>query len=154
MYELLTRSALVVRLVISRSDLLSVAATLPLNCNVIEFPAGIVGDEAAYADETLMDAARRELVEETGYEAASLHEVFTGASSAGMSDELSTFFIALGLKKISGGGGVEHEKITIHEVPLIDVECWLTQQELAGAKLDARIYSGLYLLERFRGTVK
>ena len=39
----------------------------PLNRNVIELPAGLAGDVAGQEGEELANAARRELLEETGY---------------------------------------------------------------------------------------
>ena len=35
----------------------------PVQCNVIELPAGLAGDEVEYANESLENAARRELLE-------------------------------------------------------------------------------------------
>ena len=45
---------------------------IPLGRRVIELPAGLVGDLAENKQEDLMEAARRELLEETGYEAAGI----------------------------------------------------------------------------------
>src|SRR5689334_13508981 len=42
---------------------------IPLGRRVIELPAGLVGDEAGNEKESLVEAARRELLEETGFEA-------------------------------------------------------------------------------------
>ena len=44
----------------------------PVGKRVIEIPAGLAGDVEAARAEELADAARRELLEETGYDAASL----------------------------------------------------------------------------------
>src|SRR4051812_22417920 len=41
----------------------------PVNKRVIEIPAGLAGDVAGREEESLETAARRELLEETGYEA-------------------------------------------------------------------------------------
>ena len=41
----------------------------PVTARVIEIPAGLVGDEKEYREETLADSARRELLEETGFQA-------------------------------------------------------------------------------------
>ncbi len=41
----------------------------PVGKPVIEFPAGLAGDIRGAEQESLMGAARRELLEETGYEA-------------------------------------------------------------------------------------
>ena len=53
----------------------------PPNARVIELPAGLAGDDDGA--ETLTDAARRELLEETGYHAGSLVKVAEGPASAG-----------------------------------------------------------------------
>ncbi len=42
---------------------------IPAGGPVIEWPAGLVGDSAATADEAIEETARRELLEETGYAA-------------------------------------------------------------------------------------
>ena len=43
---------------------------IPLHARVLDLPAGLVGDEPGAAGEAMIDAARRELFEETGYEGA------------------------------------------------------------------------------------
>ena len=50
----------------------------PVNQRVIEIPAGLVGDEAAMEEESQIAAARRELLEETGYYAESLSPLASG----------------------------------------------------------------------------
>src|SRR5688572_20554979 len=62
----------------------------PVAKSVIELPAGLVGDEAGHEQEALSDAARRELLEETGYEAAAMEFLAEGAPSAGITDEIIT----------------------------------------------------------------
>src|SRR6476469_7394985 len=44
---------------------------VPLGARTIEMPAGLVGDD--HATDTLEDAARRELIEETGWKAADVN---------------------------------------------------------------------------------
>ena len=44
----------------------------PVGCQVIELPAGLAGDIKSEEQETLAQAAARELLEETGYEAKRL----------------------------------------------------------------------------------
>src|SRR5215213_8200947 len=53
----------------------------PVGRNVIELPAGLVGDEPGRADEALEAAARRELIEETGYDAHRLIPIANCATS-------------------------------------------------------------------------
>ena len=49
----------------------------------------------------------------------------TGAASSGLTSELVTLFQASGLQRTGKGGGVAHEDITVHEVPLPEVDAWL-----------------------------
>jgi ADP-ribose pyrophosphatase len=119
----------------------------PVRASVIEFPAGLAGDVSGQEHEPLVEAARRELLEETGYEPAEIHEVFTGPSSAGLADECITFLVATGLKKVANGGGHDDEAIEVHLVPLDDAWQFLTAQIRAGKLVDSRVPTCLYLLE-------
>ena len=119
----------------------------PVQAQVIEFPAGLAGDVSGQEHEKLVDAARRELREETGYEPAEIHEVFTGPSSAGLADECITFLVATGLKKVADGGGDADESIDVHVVPLDQAWQFLKKQIAAGKLVDSRVPSCLYLLE-------
>ena len=56
----------------------------PVNNRVLELPAGLVADEDA--EEDPLNAARRELLEETGYVSDSWFHFATGLSSSGLSD--------------------------------------------------------------------
>lgn len=124
----------------------------PVQARVIEFPAGLSGDLAGCENESLELAARRELLEETGYEAESLERLFCGPSSAGLTDEVITFFLATGLKQVASGGGDESENITVHHIPMNILDDWLRDRVDEGCLLDARLFSGLYFLERFRSS--
>jgi ADP-ribose pyrophosphatase len=119
-----------------------------VNARVIELPAGLAGDEPGGSNEEASAAARRELLEETGYEAAELRQVFEGVTSAGVTDESTTFFVARRLKKVNDKLGVGQEAITLHEVPLADLDGWLSKQMQAGTKVDGRVLAGVYLLRR------
>src|SRR3954468_17454937 len=79
---------------------------------VIEIPAGLAGDEDGMESEDLAAAAKRELLEETGYEAAGMEYLCEGLPSAGISDEIITMFRATGLKRTGKPGGVGGEDIT------------------------------------------
>jgi ADP-ribose pyrophosphatase len=116
----------------------------PVKANCIEFPAGLAGDLAESADESLATAARRELVEETGFEAEELRYVGRAAPTAGLTSEVMSYFVARGLRRVTAGGGVENEQITTHLVPLADVRSWLQEQDKR-AIVSAMVYSGLYL---------
>lgn len=125
----------------------------PLNKNVIELPAGLVGDDPGTAHEPPIEAAKRELLEETGYEAEQWRELMTGPSSAGLTDECVVLFSALRAKKTEAGGGVAGENIIVHTVPLDQVDSWLKSKETEGAAIDFKILAGLYFLRRERGNL-
>ena len=114
-----------------------------LRCDVVEYPAGLVGDDDPA--ENFEVAARRELLEESGYEARSLDFLLRGPSSPGSSTEVVDFYLARDVTRVHAGGGVAHERIRVHEVPLPDVEAWLQGRLEAGVLVDPRVYLGLYL---------
>lgn len=121
---------------------------IPLHARVIELPAGLAGDEAAHAGEPLAHAARRELVEETGYEADTLEHLVDGPTSAGMTSETYSVFLARNVRRTGLGGGDAHEAIQVHVVPLDAVEQWLAQRRREGVEVDPRVYLGLYFASR------
>ncbi|MBW3598896.1 MAG: NUDIX hydrolase, partial [Planctomycetes bacterium] len=51
---------------------------IPIQRRTLELPAGLAGDEPGAEQERLLEAAKRELLEETGYVADQWREVFTG----------------------------------------------------------------------------
>ena len=116
-----------------------------LQKQVIELPAGLVGDHDD-PDEPMLVAAKRELLEETGYSCQSMELVMSCPSSAGMSDEIIHFFLAHELVKTGCGGGDDSENITVHEVPLAGVDDWLLERIAQGMPVDPKIYSALYWL--------
>ena len=120
----------------------------PLGRATIELPAGLVGDEPGMADEPLEAAARRELFEETGYEATTMELLSTCATSPGMTSELVSIFRARGLRKVAAGGGVAGEHIRVHEVPLGEAEGWLAARARAGTPVAVKVYAGLYWATR------
>lgn len=119
---------------------------IPLKTKVIELPAGLVGDDGE-PHETFLTAAKRELAEETGYEAASWREVASGPPSAGLATEVVTYFLAHGLRKIPQPPTTD-EEIILHETPLAEVDGWLDAAAGRGLAIDPKIYAGLYLLHR------
>ena len=118
----------------------------PLNQTVLELPAGLVGDLTDRPQESLQEAARRELLEEVGYQATTWSEWVTVASSAGLTDECVTLFFAQELEKVSPGGGDASEKIIVHEIPLSQIDEYLDQRIEAGTLLDGRVYAAIYFL--------
>lgn len=118
---------------------------IPLGVRTIEMPAGLVGDD--HASDSLEAAARRELIEETGWEPASVEVLLTGPTSAGMSSERIAFVRATGLKRVGAGGGVAGEDIVVHAVPRSDAAAWLMQKVGEGFQLDLKLWAGLWMIE-------
>jgi len=113
----------------------------PVQARVIDWPAGLVGDEGNDDPE---EAAKRELEEETGYTCDSVELLASGPTSAGITSELVSLYRARGVRKIGDGGGVGGEDITVHLVALRGIEDWLKTRE--GVLVDAKLWSGLYFL--------
>lgn len=118
---------------------------VPLHASTIGLPAGIAGDAGT---ESTLHAAQRELEEESGYRASSWAHVLTGPSSPGLATEMVSFYLASGLQRVTAGGGVDHENITVHRVPLKEVHDWLMDQIGQGKVVDPKIFMGLYFLLR------
>jgi ADP-ribose pyrophosphatase len=123
----------------------------PVHKNVIEFPAGLVGDIDGKEHESIEHAAKRELFEETGYEAGDLVFLTEGPPSAGQSTEIVTFFGALGVRKTGEGGGDETESIVLHTIQFNAVEDWLLKKQKEGILIDPKVYGGIYLIKKLAG---
>jgi ADP-ribose pyrophosphatase len=119
----------------------------PVAAQVIEWPAGLVNDKASHDAETMEAAARRELLEETGYEAEHLAFLVEGPVSSGLSSEIITFYQALDVVKKGPGGGDATESIKVHEIPLKEADLWLYEMEKKGLMVDPKVYVGLYFLK-------
>jgi ADP-ribose pyrophosphatase len=111
---------------------------------VIELPAGLVGD--IDAGESLIGAAERELVEETGFQAREMVALAEGPIAVGVSDETISFFHAREPRRVGTGGGDASEQITTHEVPLSELRRFLVERAAAGLAIDPKIYAGLFLV--------
>ena len=118
---------------------------IPVQRRVIELPAGIVGDEEEHLGESLAETARRELLEETGYLAATVTPLITTPTSAGMTSEFMHLFKADGLTREHAGGGIAGEDILVHHVPVAELRAWLAAREAAGSVIDFKIHAALWL---------
>ena len=121
---------------------------IPVHSRTIELPAGIIGDEPGGGNESQAEAARRELLEETRYTAERMEALTTGPACSGLTSERVTLFRAFALRRTGKGGGVAHEDITVHEVPVAEVISWLEQTAKSGVLIDPKLYAGLYFLNR------
>ena len=118
----------------------------PVNARVIDFPAGLVGDEEGTSDPA--KTAKKELEEETGYTCERVERVAKGPTSPGITSERVSFYRAHGVRKKGEGGGIGGEDIEVHTVALDELPDWLREQESKGKNIDLKMWSGLYFLTR------
>ena len=69
----------------------------PVGKQVIDYPAGLVGDEEGTSDPA--KTARKELEEETGFVCDEVELLAKGPTSAGITSELVSFYRARGVRK-------------------------------------------------------
>lgn len=124
---------------------------MPHQRTVVEIPAGLVADEPQFAGEGLEATARRELLEETGFEATHLRRLGEWPTSAGMTSETVVVYLATGLKRVGAGGGDASENIQVHIVPLDVVDPWLAGKERDGCFIDPKVYAALHFAALERG---
>lgn len=118
---------------------------VPVGQNVLELPAGLAGDVPEDdGPDFLIKAAKRELLEETGYQADYIAPLYSSPSSCGLASELVSVFEAHDLKKVGPGGGTPDEGIIVHEVPLLSAGLWLRNKQKAGYLVDSKIYAALW----------
>ncbi len=120
----------------------------PVGGPVIELPAGLWGDEDA--DEPALAAAQRELLEECGHGGGTWTRLADCPASAGMTDESMVLFAAVGVHRISDGGGVAGEDIRVHAVPQAEVMDFLRKAGSRGCSFDGRVPSALAWLHWLR----
>ncbi|MEG0472013.1 MAG: NUDIX hydrolase [Solibacillus sp.] len=101
-----------------------------LERSIIEIPAGKIEKE-----EEPIVTARRELEEETGYTAKSLHYLQSFATSPGFADEIIHVFVARHLTKMQTAAQLdEDEFVELMEVSLEEAEQMVNDQRIFDAK--------------------
>jgi ADP-ribose pyrophosphatase len=124
---------------------------VPVAAEVIEIPAGLVGDHEGGEEEQWEVAAKRELVEETGWAAETMERLTEGPTSAGLTSELIMLVRARDLTKVGEPQGDGDEHITVHEVPLTEVDAWLQAKVAARVLVDPKVYAALYFVKGIGG---
>lgn len=137
-------AVLILALTPDRKIILVEQYRIPVQSKVIEMPAGICDVEGEEPATTV----RRELEEETGYQAEEVNYLCGGPNSPGLTNECAWMYSAIGLKKVGAGGGDADENITVHEIPLQDIKGWLEKKEIEGVLIDPKIFAALYFAER------
>jgi 8-oxo-dGTP pyrophosphatase MutT (NUDIX family) len=115
----------------------------PVNGYVIEFPAGLNEKEG-----TLEEAARRELLEETGYYAKDMIYLTEGPLSSGASGEILTAFLARGLEFKGLGKRDDTEDIEVLRIPMNELHNTLSVFKSEGNLIDLKIFGLIELAER------
>jgi ADP-ribose pyrophosphatase len=124
----------------------------PVNGYVIEFPAGL-NDKG----DTLEEAARRELLEETGYYAKEMIFITEGPLSSGASGEILTVFLAKGLamnpmNQVQGQGigkRDETENIEVIKIPISELYQTLNALRSEGNYVDLKIPGLMELAKKY-----
>jgi len=103
-----------------------------------ELPAGTLEK-----GESLRDCARRELIEETGYEPGNLEKKVELFTSPGYTDEVLTLYEARDLKKVAEPEAVEtpeDENLIVNEFPLEKVFSLARQGSISDGKTLAALF--------------
>lgn len=116
---------------------------IPVNQEVLEIPAGLVGDEIEFQGETLAETAGRELLEETGYRAGRVVPLISSPTSPGMTPEITHLFHATQLVKETEGGGNASENILVHQVHLTEIREFISRKLAEGVMIDFKIHAAL-----------
>lgn len=116
---------------------------------VVEFPAGLNDKE-----ESLVEVAKRELIEETGLFSENILFLAEGPVSSGLSTEVLTVFIATDVKDApeeirKNFPPDESEKIEVLKIPLEYAFSTLNEFREKGDHLDLKIYGFLELAKKF-----
>lgn len=112
---------------------------VPLQRLCLELPAGLIGDDDSAEGEDALDAAARELEEETGYRAERIESLGEFYSSPGMVSESFTLVRAHGLTKVGPGGGTDGEDITVHRVARAHLPQFVEMARARGLGIDVRL---------------
>lgn len=112
---------------------------VPLSRLCLELPAGLIGDDDGTDYEHALDAAKRELEEETGYRAENWEVLGEFWSSPGMVSESFTLLKATGLTRVSEGGGVGGEEIVTHRVPIAKIAETIAEHRKRGTAIDVKL---------------
>lgn len=116
---------------------------IPLGTYVIELPAGIMDKP----NETPEDAVRRELLEETGYEARHVELLLVGPLNPGLTPDRMMIYLARDVHRVAEPSPEPTEDIEVITVPLENlVDFVLENQEQVD--VDLKILSVLAALEK------
>jgi len=113
----------------------------PLRSREWELPAGLLD----VANEPRVNAAQRELAEETGMAASQWHELVELATSPGGSNEIVTVFLARGLVEVASdyARDAEEADIEVRWAPIADVGDAASAGQLRNGILIAGVFAAI-----------
>ena len=110
---------------------------IPLVREVIEQPAGL-NDVPGQSD---LDAAKRELLEETGYASEDFEYMLSVPTSSGLTNETISCYIARNCKKISDILSLDaSESITVFTLPIDTAFEHLSEEARKGNLVDPKVF--------------
>lgn len=120
---------------------------IPLQSYILEFPAGLM-DKQGEAEEA---AARRELLEETGYEAERLEFLVSGPSNASLLADETALYLGINARFVQPPHLESHEDIKVVKVPIDNLMSYLDEASKKEMKIDIKLPAILPFLEKFYG---
>jgi 8-oxo-dGTP pyrophosphatase MutT (NUDIX family) len=118
----------------------------PVGREVLELPAGLVEP-----DESMEVAAKRELIEETGWSAGKLEFLAEGPISTGASTEALRAYLCTDLDYVGKNGGDDNEIIEVIEVPIQHAQDYLRAAQTKGPLIDLKVFGLVELAKKALG---
>ncbi|MBR5275597.1 MAG: NUDIX hydrolase [Bacteroidaceae bacterium] len=106
-----------------------------LGVHSIELPCGV-----AEKGESPIDAAKRELLEETGYGNGEWSKLMTIAPNPGSMNNLTHCFLAVGVEKISNQSLDDTEELTVHLMSKKQIKQLLDNDQICQSLMVAPLY--------------
>ncbi|MDO8558547.1 MAG: NUDIX hydrolase [bacterium] len=115
---------------------------IPFKCRIIEACAGLMDKKG----ESEPDMARRELLEETGYEVSRLRKLVSGPFNTSMLEDEIVYYLGTGARKIQEPELEDAEDIEVLKIPLKKLRTFLLHPP-RGVKADVKLFGILHLLK-------